>query len=370
MQPEGPRDASLIFAVDDDEEIRDLYRLFLAQEGYRLEVFESADGFVDRVRAEEPDLILLDVMLGSASGFDICRSLKSDPATALVPVVLVTALDGREDRIRGLECGADEFLSKPIYKEELRARVRSLLRLHAMRKALENERLNVELEKRNALRRTFERYVSPKIVAQILEGGGSLSLGSDDRVEAVALFVDMRGFTRLSENLRPRQVVELLNTFFSRLTEIAYRHDGTVFNMAGDCLFVGFGVPVPLDNPELRALQAAREMIMEFEEMAREWRESHGVRVGVGIGINRGDVVAGNIGSPSYTSFTAIGDTVNVAARLMQRAAAGEVIVSQAVREAIGDAVPDSEWEAEMPLKLKGRTAPVRVYRLRPRRAG
>lgn len=367
MPVPAPRERPLVYAVDDDEEIADLYRIFLKSEGCEVRSYLDPAGLVERVKADLPDLVLLDVMLGEASGFDLCRALKADPATALVPVVLVTALDGRDDRVRGIDSGADEFLSKPIHKEELRARVRGLLRLHEMRKALEAERLDAETRKREALRRTFERYVSPRVVAQILQSG-TLQMGSDRRVEAVALFADMRGFTRLAEQLPPPEVVKLLNRFFSLLTEIAFVHDGTVLNMAGDCLLVAFGVPLPHPRASLGALSAARAMVSQSEALAAEWKATHGIEVGIGIGINCGEVIAGNVGSPSYTSFTIIGDAVNVAARLMQSAAAGEVVVSQAVRERLGEDGEGPEWEGQEPLQLKGRGAPVLAYRLLPGR--
>jgi class 3 adenylate cyclase len=130
-------------------------------------------------------------------------------------------------------------------------------------------------------------------------------------------------------------VVPLLNEFFSLLTEITFRHEGTVFHMAGDCLMVGFGVPLEqADSPE-RAVRAAREMLTSFGALARSWKVRYQIEAGLGIGISEGDVVAGNIGSASYMNYTIIGDTVNIAARLCKRARAGEILFSSALKHSL-----------------------------------
>lgn len=177
------------------------------------------------------------------------------------------------------------------------------------------------------------------------------------------MFADMRGFTRMAERLQPPQVFELLNEFFEVLTTIAARHQGTVFNMAGDCLMVGFGVPVAQPDGGIRALRAAREMLGNFAQVAQQWRERLGVDTGLGIGINEGDVVAGDIGSNGYLNYTLIGDTVNIAARLSQRARAGEVLFSNALKLALDPAeAEDLPVLALPPLILRGRSNPIDIF--------
>lgn len=177
------------------------------------------------------------------------------------------------------------------------------------------------------------------------------------------MFADMRGFTAMAERLPPGQVFELLNEFFALLTAVAVRHHGTVFNIAGDCLMVGFGVPAAQTNCGASALRAAREMLEGFAELARQWRERLGIETGLGIGINVGEVVAGSIGSNGYATFTLIGDTVNVASRLGERARAGEVLFSNALKVSLdatgGDSVPVL---ALPPLVLRGRSNPIDIY--------
>ena len=182
------------------------------------------------------------------------------------------------------------------------------------------------------------------------------------RAHAVVLFADLRGFTSISERLEPHCVVPLLNEFFSLLTEITFRHEGTVFHMAGDCLMLGFGVPLEQpDSPE-RAVRAAREMLASFGTLACSWKERYQIDAGLGIGINEGDVVAGNIGSSSYMNYTIIGDTVNIAARLCKRARAGEMLFSGALKQSL-DAHGMDVGATPLPsLQLRGRTHPIDIF--------
>jgi len=182
------------------------------------------------------------------------------------------------------------------------------------------------------------------------------------RVWSAVMFADMRGFTTISERLSPADVVPLLNDYFSLLTEIAVRHGGTVFNMAGDGLMAGFGVPrEQLDAPG-RAIDTAREMLAGFSDLAARWKRWHGIDTGLGIGINAGEVIAGRVGSARYASYTIIGDTVNVAARLSQRARAGEALFSSTVKRSLdecGKRLPVMELPA---LQLRGRASPVEIF--------
>lgn len=182
------------------------------------------------------------------------------------------------------------------------------------------------------------------------------------RVQGAVMFADMRGFTTISEQLSPDAVVPLLNEYFTLLTDITDAHGGTVFNMAGDGLMAGFGVPEWNDDAPGRAVAAAREMLMNFGDLARRWKTRLDIDTGLGIGINAGEVIAGNVGSATHRSYTLIGDTVNVASRLSQRARAGEALFSAGVRRWLG-AQCASLPLLELPsLQLRGRASPVEIY--------
>ncbi|MFO1455236.1 MAG: adenylate/guanylate cyclase domain-containing protein [Steroidobacteraceae bacterium] len=195
--------------------------------------------------------------------------------------------------------------------------------------------------------------------AQAARGAGET--GGYTRVKSAVMFADMRGFTRVSERLSPTQVVPLLNEYFELLTGIAVDHGGTVFSMAGDGLMVGFGVPTEQGDASKRAVQTAREMLARFGRLSADWKRRLDVETGLGIGINTGEVIAGHVGSAKFTSYTIVGDTVNVASRLSQRARAGEALFSSGVRADLDD--DDGLPLLELPaLQLRGRAAPVQIY--------
>ncbi|MEY4679697.1 MAG: hypothetical protein RLZZ276_1346 [Pseudomonadota bacterium] len=182
------------------------------------------------------------------------------------------------------------------------------------------------------------------------------------RIQSAVMFADMRGFMRISEQMEPDEVFPLLNEYFELLTRITLAHGGRVFHVAGDELMAGFGVPDPRDDAPCRALEAAREMLARFGAMAEEWRRRLGVRTGLGIGINAGDVIVGHVGSSGFRHYTMVGDTVNVASRLSQRARAGEALFSRSVMDAVARHCPGMDCVELPPLQLRGREAPVEIY--------
>jgi adenylate cyclase len=254
-----------------------------------------------------------------------------------------------------------------VAKEEpLRAHIEALVRAGALRRKSAAAQLEAEIRRREeVLRQTFRRYVSPNVADKILDDAqlrDTLLSTADVRAHAVVLFADLRGFTSISERLEPHNVVPLLNEYFSLLTEITFRHEGTVFHMAGDGLMLGFGVPLEQpDSPE-RAVRAGREMLVSFSALARTWKERYQIDAGLGIGINEGEVVAGNIGSASYMNYTIIGDAVNVAARLCQRARAGEMLFSSALKQSLDAHGVDVGARRLPPLQLRGRSHPIDIF--------
>ncbi len=250
--------------------------------------------------------------------------------------------------------------------QPLKARIEALVRAETQRRQGAVVQLEAEIRRREeVLRQTFRRYVSPRVADKILEDAqlrDTLLSTADARTHAVVLFADLRGFTRIAERLDPHRVVPLLNEFFSLLTEITFRHDGTVFHMAGDCLMLGFGVPLEQPDSPQRAVRAAQEMLTRFGALARSWKERYHVDAGLGIGINEGDVVAGNVGSASYMNYTIIGDTVNIAARLCQRARAGEMLFSGTLKQSLDAHGMNVGATALPPLQLRGRLHPIDIF--------
>jgi class 3 adenylate cyclase len=186
------------------------------------------------------------------------------------------------------------------------------------------------------------------------------ALAGHARVSGTVLFADMRGFTAIAEQLSPDEVVPLLNEYFSMLSAITTEYGGTVFHIAGDGLMAGFGVPHAERDASTRAVAAARRMISGFNCIAGDWKTRLGLDTGIGIGINAGEVIIGDVGAPERPSYTLIGDTVNVAARLVQRARAGEALFSRSVWQSL-DSGAGGIMELP-PMVLRGRTRPVEIY--------
>jgi class 3 adenylate cyclase len=355
-----------VLVVDDDPDMAAFLARMLEREGFSPHVVGDGAAALAAVAAGGCDLVLLDVLLPDTNGFEICERLKRDPATALIPVVLVTALEDRASRVRGIEAGADDFIHKPVRREELLARVKTLRRLHETRRELEARRLAAEVEHKEAIHKAFSRYVSPRLTARIIDAtsGGPFRTEAE-RADVVALFADLRGFTRITETIAVETVVDMLNEYFSVLTEAAYAEEGTIFNMAGDSLLVGFNVPFAQPDAPARAWRTAMGMVSRFAPVAADWRARHGISTGVGIGMCRGEAIIGNVGSPHFMSYTIIGDTVNTAARLMQMAQADEVLVSGSLYEAIGPLLPAAGVQSRGAVALRGKSGTLQVYSVR-----
>lgn len=186
------------------------------------------------------------------------------------------------------------------------------------------------------------------------------------RVQAVALFADLRGFTQMCEKLEVDTVVGLLNEYFAMLTQVTSCYAGTAFNMTGDGLLIGFNVPSPQHDAGGRAVMSALEMLKEFRPIAERWKNEYGIQVGLGIGINRGEVSVGNVGSSTNATYTMIGDTVNVAARLTDLARTNEIVVAEPMLPVVKMLLPELNHELLQELPVKGKSAPLKICRLGP----
>jgi class 3 adenylate cyclase len=321
------------------------------------------DQLVASVARRAPDLFVIDADCDAATLSMLCGLLKANPATVLLPLLAI-AKSARQ-KIAAFEAGVDDFLTHAVRRDEFLVRVHALLRVSAARRHIAAEQLSHEVQQRELIRAAFRRYISPKLADKILSDPQLRDFTfaqTQVRARAAVMFADMRGFTAISEKLAPVEVVALLNEFFALLTEITFEYDGTVFNMAGDGLMVGFGVPIEQEDGSARAIAAARRMLDRFTILAEQWRERFQVETGLGIGINVGEVIAGNVGSAAYMNYTIIGDTVNVASRLGQRARAGEMLFSDAVKHSLDEHGVSIGALALPALVLRGRSTPIDIF--------
>ncbi len=318
---------------------------------------------VASVARRAPDLFVIDAEYDAQTLTAICGLLKANPATVLLP--LLALAKSAKQRLAAFEAGVDDFLTHAVRREEFLVRIHALLRVSAARRQLAAEQLSQEVQHRELIRAAFRRYISPKLADKILSDPQLRDFTfaqTQVRARAAVMFADMRGFTAISEKLNPVEVVALLNEFFALLTEITFEYDGTVFNMAGDGLMVGFGVPIEQADGSARAIAAAGRMLDRFAVLADQWRERFQVDTGLGIGINVGEVIAGNVGSAAYMNYTIIGDTVNVASRLGQRARAGEMLFSDAVKHSLDEHGVTIGALPLPALVLRGRSTPIDIF--------
>lgn len=200
---------------------------------------------------------------------------------------------------------------------------------------------------------TFKRYVAPEIVNEILKGGTeALELGGK-LTQIAVLFVDVRGFTPMSELLSPTQVVEILNRYLSLISECILKNGGTLDKFVGDAAMAFWGAPLPQEDFVMHAVRAAQDMVEGSRELSEELMKAYGRTVAFGIGVHVGEAVVGNIGSPQRMDYTAIGDTVNTAARLEANAPGGTIYISRAVADALGQRIRTTSLGDTV--KLKGK---------------
>lgn len=207
----------------------------------------------------------------------------------------------------------------------------------------------------------FKQYVTSEVVDELLRDPSKLALGGQKRTVTI-LFTDIRNFTRLSEQIAPEEAVELLNSYFEEMVQIIYRHEGTLDKYLGDGMMVIFGAPVEQPDSALRAVRCALEMQAVSIEFSRTRRTKGMVSIdGIGIGINTGDVVVGNIGSQKHKEYTIIGDAVNLASRIVSIALVNQVLVSESTFSALADRLEVKKKET---VKLKGKSEPVDIYEI------
>jgi adenylate cyclase len=224
--------------------------------------------------------------------------------------------------------------------------------------SFDNANSHEELARRMVERQALARYMSPNIVEKILSNPDEIQLGGENQTVTI-LFSDIRGFTRMSEHMEPHSVVELLNEYFSEMTDLIEESEGTLDKYLGDGIMAIYGAPISKPDDALRATKTAMEMQRALAALNRNW-ESRGQRaLAMGVGVNTGPVTAGNIGSPKRMDYTVIGDAVNLASRLCSNAAPGQILVSESTFLQLNGQIPAQRLE---PIRVKGKETPVELY--------
>ena len=335
-----------ILVADDSDDVRYSLTQRLARFGYeRVETAEDGRAALDRLANEDFDLVLLDIMMPECTGYEVLERLREQGRLASLPVIVISAIDEVDAAVRCIELGAEDYLTKPIDATLLRARVGN---------AVEKKRLRDETARQLAvIRSVLGRYVPDSVVAQVVAGEGNLEPA---KTQATILYTDIEGFTSVVENMEPEQAVQMLNEYFAVVTEPILEHGGTITQFQGDAMLVSFNAPVPDPRHAENAVAAAVGL-----QMRLRGRRFAGVELPTRVGINTGEVMAGNVGSGARIAYTVHGDAVNLAARLedLNKTTGTRVLIAESTRSMLSD--PGSLRRVDE-LTVRGRHRPITVY--------
>ena len=227
--------------------------------------------------------------------------------------------------------------------------------------AIESSQLSDRLRREAVVVSNFQRYFAPNLASQIAQQEGEVALGGTKR-PVVVFFSDIRGFTPMSETMNPDEIAGLLTDYFTEMVDIVFEHQGTLDKFMGDAIMALWGAPIAHEDDADRAMQCALDQLDTLEKMNAKWQEAGRQPLAVGIGINFGEVFAGNIGSNRRLEYTVIGDAVNTASRLCSSAGGNEILISEPFYKALKT---PPNVEALEPIQVKGKTKKVPVYRVK-----
>jgi signal transduction histidine kinase/class 3 adenylate cyclase/two-component SAPR family response regulator len=339
-----PTNGVRILVVDDNPDLRTYVSGILRQQGYQLFTARNGEEGFQVAQAQRPHLIVTDLMMPKVSGLDLTRMIREQEDLKGIPIILLTAKADENTHLEGVEHGVDAYLSKPFNDRMLLAEVRNLLALK------ENEQRMADLN--NYLTESvLKRFLPPALVLRAAQGDLTLDLRPEPRLVTV-LFSDIVGFTELSNSLRSRRMAEMLNQYLAEMTRAVFDNGGTVDKFMGDAILALFGAPEDLTPNEQvrRAMATARQMYRSLNELNRNWQAQGLPNLEFRCGIHQGTAVVGMFGGPQRSDYTAIGPSVNIAARLQTAAEPGRILVSAAV----ADYLDEDGVVKGMPLRLKG----------------
>ena len=357
-----------ILVVDDQPQNLRLLDAVLQPRGYRVVLAESGEEALEVLRREPADIVLLDILMPGMDGYEVCRRIRENEATAFVPVVMITASDTAQ-KVRAIEAGADDFVTKPFDQGELLARVRSLVRIKNYHDTIDRQTRELaawnhelsqrvdaqvsELERANRLR----RFLPPQMAELVLDSGDESFLESH-RADIVVVFCDLREFTSFAESSEPEEVMGVLGQYHAALGDLVFRFGGTLERFMGDGLMVVFNDPMPCPDACVQAIKMAVAMRARVHDLADEWAR-HGHALGFGIGVSQGYATLGRIGFEGRYEYSAIGSVVNLAARLCAAAKPWQILVTQRVLTGAQDTVVSTPAGE---LELRGFSRPVSAF--------
>ena len=360
--------AARILVVDDVRENVRLLEAVLDAHGY--ETVAAADGHtaLELALSAKPDLVLLDVLMPQPDGYAVCRRLREQEETAVLPVIMITSSIGHE-KTRAIEAGADDFIPKPFNREELLTRIRSLLRIKRyhdtitsqaaelldLNRTLE-ERVRSQLEQLERLQR-LRRFLSPQLADAIVSSGDESILRSHRRQVAM-IFVDLRGWTGFVDTVEPEELMRVLREFHGTIGGLVRRFDATVGFIEGDGVQLFFNDPIEVPDAALRAIRLGCTLRHEMAELTARWQK-RGYDLDFGAGMALGYATCGEVGFDERSDYAAVGAVTNLASRLADEAAAGQILITQRLYAEVGD---DVDVQSMGEFRLKGFQRPVAAF--------
>jgi adenylate cyclase len=332
-----------ILVVDDNRVNSLLLGRGLEQQGHAVVFAEHGREALDLLRRQHFDLMLLDVLMPELDGYQVLAELKNDPHLREIPVIMTSSLDELDSVVKCVQMGAEDYLTKPINPVLLNARITA---------SLEKKRL------RDRQRELISTFAAKEVAEDLLTSGFSLG---GKHLDASALFCDIRSFTTIAETLEPAETIELLNDYYTLMMDAIGGKGGIVNQMIGDGLMSIFGAPVAQEDHRRRAVLAARQMVELIRLFNDEQAARDKVQIQIGIGIASGQVVAGYAGTAHRATYTCVGDTVNVAARLEShtKVLKRPILIDENTRDGLDDGIA---VEAQGEVVVRGRAEPVKVY--------
>lgn len=335
--------AARLLVADDNKVNRLLLQRSLQLQGHHVSMAENGRIALEMLAREPFDLLLLDIAMPEMDGFQVLEHLAKDLRLRDLPVIVTSAVEGMDSVVRCIECGAEDYLPKPVNPVLLKARIGA---------SLEKKRLRDQ--QKELVRRFATREVADDLDASGFALGGR-------RLEATVMFSDIRGFTTMAEAMAPEDTIELLNTYYTLMFDAISSHGGVVNQMIGDGLMAIFGAPLALADPCGSAVRAAQDMLEMVALFNLQPERIGKPPIQIGVGIASGPVIAGYTGTEQRATYTCVGDTVNLAARLEAhtKAAGQMILIDGSTRTALGAAVAA---QALGPVTFKGKTVAVQVY--------
>jgi adenylate cyclase len=360
--------AARILVVDDVPENVRLLEAVLEAEGYDVVSATDGRGALELATSAEPDLVLLDVMMPELDGHAVCRQLREQEETAVLPVIMLTASEGSEKRT-AIEAGADDFIPKPFNRDELLTRIKSLLRIKRYHDTIKaqaaelldlnqtlEDRVQTQLEELGRLQR-LRRFLSPQLADAIVMSGDESILQSH-RCQVAMFFADLRGWTNFVDAVEPEELMRVLDEFHGTIGGLVSRFDATVGFIEGDGVQLFFNDPIEVPDAALRAVRLGCALREEMTEVTALWRK-RGYDLDFGAGITLGYATCGEVGFEGRSDYAAIGAVTNLAARLADEATAGQILISQRLYAEVEN---DIEVEAAGEFTLKGFRRPVPAF--------